>query len=416
MDIIARIEKKTGAKLIPLTMDKFFENTPGYLFDKDENIIGLNLQDLKLSGIEFLKDMGNLLYLNLRTNRISDLSPLKYLVHLETLFLDVNKISDISVLKDVPKLTVLTLGENKISDISALKRLENLAELDLSSNKISDISALKNLLGLTHLSLMGNKISDISPLKCLTALNHLELSNNRLTNLSGIVDLVNLTYLSVEDNPVSDFTPLKYLKDLKDFYLTENREIRFPPEIDKFKVRISMMGIDRDLVKIKTRKDSYKKKVRSRVYREAGIPCLVFALIAFGFSAYQGFKRSKKNLHLFEHGVKGVATVIAKEEKNNDGDVNYYIRYSYYDKTNNSYGDRKLIDSYKEWVKIKIGQTMDVTYDPDNPEIHRPFIIKKNMIYQPLYGSILFAAIVVGMVGVVFGFIFIVDLIGRKRK
>jgi Leucine-rich repeat (LRR) protein len=286
--------------------------------------------------------------------------------------------------------------------------------LDLSDNRVSDVSPLKDLVGLTNLSLIDNQVSDISALRHLTNLTRLELSYNQVIDISTIGYLINLTYLSLDGNPISDFSPLKYLKNLTDIYLSDNKNTRLPPEIDHLHATIHMVGKDGQLVKIKTRKGSHKKKVHSETFKAAALPFLFVVLIASGIVISTGFKTSKKYKRLFEHGIRGVAEVTYKEESQGSrGGKNYYIHYSYNDNNNNTYGALKHSHDYGEWAKIKIGQKISITYDGSDPQIHLPFIVKESMIYKPLYDSIKFAVV---SIGIVLGFLIIVYILIKRRR
>jgi hypothetical protein len=142
LEILKKIEKKLGIELEKVDKELFKKEHParGYCTDDDDNnIMGLDLFQLKISDISALKDLQNLTRLSLGGNQISN----------------------ISSLKDLQKLTLLHLYHNQISDISALKDLQNLTDLQLSENQISDISALKDLQKLTLLTLRDNRLTTL---------------------------------------------------------------------------------------------------------------------------------------------------------------------------------------------------------------------------------------------------------------
>ena len=252
--IIEKLKKEVGKKFKQLSLYKI-TNENGYSIDKNENIIGLNLESLRISDYSFLKELKNLTTLELSSNQISDYSFLKELKNLKILELHSNQISDISFLKELKNLTMLGLGNNQISDISFLKELKNLKVLYLGSNKISDISFLKELKNLTMLHLWSNQISDYSFLKELKNLTTLNLSHNQISDYSFLKELKNLktlylgknqifdysflkelnnlTTLNSWDNQISDYSFLKELKNLKTLYLRKNKisDISFLKEL-----------------------------------------------------------------------------------------------------------------------------------------------------------------------------------------
>jgi internalin A len=183
VDIINQLERKINKKLSSSKLDNIIYDSNGYVVNESKNIVGLNLYQLEISDISFLKNLKNLTQLYLWESQISDISDLEGLSNLTQLYLWKNQISDISALRNLSHLTVLNLASNRISNISILKDLKHLSDLNLADNQISDISALKGLTGLKTLNLAANRISDIAVLKGLTGLTDLNLTNNKISHL-----------------------------------------------------------------------------------------------------------------------------------------------------------------------------------------------------------------------------------------
>jgi internalin A len=91
--IIKDLEKKINNQLIQLNIGDIFDVTNGYAVGGRGNIVGLNLSDIKLADISFLKDFHHLTHLNLGRNQIADISPLIGLKNLQRLTLKNNKIT-----------------------------------------------------------------------------------------------------------------------------------------------------------------------------------------------------------------------------------------------------------------------------------------------------------------------------------
>jgi internalin A len=140
LEIIKQIEKQVGKILEQMAIeDVMLKIYSGYATDQDENVIGLNLYNTKISDISLLTDLPYLTHLKLIYNQITDISPLKELPNLKRLDIDNNQITDISPLKELKALTILELSNNQITDISPLKELNALTELYLIDNQITEL-------------------------------------------------------------------------------------------------------------------------------------------------------------------------------------------------------------------------------------------------------------------------------------
>ena len=104
LEIIKKIEDQIGLKLVLLEEFDSSNIKRGYLLDKKDQVVGLQLDEVKIQDYSFLAELG----------------------HLGELWLRVSKISDISFLKDLTGLTQLDLSNNKISKLPA-----SILELDL---------------------------------------------------------------------------------------------------------------------------------------------------------------------------------------------------------------------------------------------------------------------------------------------
>ncbi len=137
-------------------------------------------------------------------------------------YLDLTEIGleDISFLRYHKKLRVLNLGFNSIKDISHLEKLTNLEELDLGVNRLkNELKALEKLQKLKVLDL-SHSYND-----------HDEIGNidniNVLKNLGKLTSL-DLSYQYIKQFPLDIIQSLPYLKKL---YLKGNPIQNIPPDI-----------------------------------------------------------------------------------------------------------------------------------------------------------------------------------------
>ncbi len=198
-------------------------NKNTYSLDTEGNLIGLNLDDNKLTKIDFVAELKTLQILSFSANQVSDISPVKELTNLQKLYFYANQVSDISPVKELTNLQELYFYANQVSDISPVKELTNLQELDFAYNQVSDISPVKELTNLQNLSFRNNQVSDISPVKELTNLQKLYFYANQVSDISPVKELTNLQELYFSANQVSDISPVKELTNLQNLYFSANQ-------------------------------------------------------------------------------------------------------------------------------------------------------------------------------------------------
>jgi small GTP-binding protein len=116
-EIIKQLEKEIGKTL----KQKDFKNIgkiyhKGFAVDENGNVIGLNLDSLKLK-------------------RLPD--SLATFHHLKILSLYDNILTDVSILQSLNSLNILDLNNNQLADISSLQGLSNLTRLNLRHNYVT---------------------------------------------------------------------------------------------------------------------------------------------------------------------------------------------------------------------------------------------------------------------------------------
>jgi small GTP-binding protein len=161
LEIIKELEKKLGKRLINLDIKKFYGGLNGFVTDKKERIIGLNLYYLEISDISGIQELKNLTHLNLRNNQLTNISGIQELKNLTHLNLRNNQLTGIPGIKELKNLTYLNLRDNQLTDISGIKELKNLTHLNLRNNRLTDITGIKELTNLTKLNVSDNQISHL---------------------------------------------------------------------------------------------------------------------------------------------------------------------------------------------------------------------------------------------------------------
>jgi hypothetical protein len=124
-----------------------------------------------------LSKLPELVMLNISNNLIKGkkfekaLNEMGRIENLDDINLDNNKLTNINFLGKIGNIknyTIISMVDNKISDISILKGASNLYGLVMRNNRITDVFALKDLDNLTsYIDLRDNCIIDYSPIRHL---------------------------------------------------------------------------------------------------------------------------------------------------------------------------------------------------------------------------------------------------------
>ncbi|MDQ1354280.1 MAG: internalin, partial [Acidobacteriota bacterium] len=141
LERIKQLEKEIGRKLDKREFEEIKKyGHRGFALDEKEQVIGLNLDEIKLDPVP---------------------AALSTFLHLKRLRLYNTQLKDFSFFQELSNLTQLHLWHNQITDISFLQWLPKLTYLDLSINQITDISFLQALNHVTHLNLRNNNIKEL---------------------------------------------------------------------------------------------------------------------------------------------------------------------------------------------------------------------------------------------------------------
>ena len=263
LDIIKQLEQEIGQKLEQISLDKVtsWYRKNGYAVDKNNNVIGLNLDKLELCTIpNALINLKNLQRLSLLNNKVDKLpDSFVQLQNLSVLILGSNQLKklpasfgqlqNLSVLglwgnqlkelpdsfvqlqklsylflnenwlKELPasfvqlqKLSCLFLNENQLKELPAsFGQLQKLSKLELRNNQLKELPAwFGKLLNLSELDLMNNQLQELpASFGKLLNLSELDLRNNQLKELPASVgQLKNSCHLYISYNPL-EIPPLE---------------------------------------------------------------------------------------------------------------------------------------------------------------------------------------------------------------
>jgi leucine-rich repeat-containing protein 49 len=177
------------------------------LFEGEENLKLLSLENNCINKIDHLVSLNNLLYLNLYSNKIYEIENLHTVPKLRAIMLGKNQIEKIKQLNWLVDLEVLDLHSNRIKVLENLSMLKKLRLLNLANNQITNFNELVNNKNLEEINLRKNLIVSIPKELCinLEKVKKLNLGKNMISKLEFLLEikkLKSLTELIVEDNPV----------------------------------------------------------------------------------------------------------------------------------------------------------------------------------------------------------------------
>ena len=106
-------------------------------------------------------------------------------------------LKDLSFLKNFPNLEILNLSFNNLTNLETMPEMPKLTKLNLSYNFLQDITQLKNQYSLKELYLHYNPLTDISPIKSLPELEILEAELIMVKDFNILDELKNLKYVAL---------------------------------------------------------------------------------------------------------------------------------------------------------------------------------------------------------------------------
>jgi internalin A len=219
LEIIKELEKELNFELKNKKTNVRWSDK-AYQTDKNHNVIGLALYNMKLEQISKI---------------------VFELKNLNSLYLEVNLITEIpSEIGQLKNLTELGLVSNQLTELPAeITQLKNLCQLGLGNNKLRKLPAkITQLKKLDCLGLGLNQFSrfpaEITQLKNLTGMS---LNSNQLTKLPAeIGELKKLTGLDLGINHLIELpSEIGQLKDLTTLIFSYNGLTKLPAEIGQLK-------------------------------------------------------------------------------------------------------------------------------------------------------------------------------------
>ena len=212
-------------KITELSVKKNLISKLDFLSDMNLEKLDLSYNSSVKSEIKKIK-LNNLSSLNISNMEINNIDFIKDLEKLEILIAEGNKIVDINAVKNLKNLRILYLDKNNIENINALENLENLEEVLLYKNNITNIESLKNKEKLYRLMLNDNQgLENIDILKTLKNLSSLDISNTKVIDISSLSELKNLYYVAIKDTKLN--------KDNIENFEKANTQIKKQNNIDK---------------------------------------------------------------------------------------------------------------------------------------------------------------------------------------
>jgi len=151
------VRQKSFDKLYLNSMD--LPHVP--LFEGEENLKLLSLENNNITKIDHLVSLNNLLYLNLYANKIYEIENLHTMPKLRAIMLGKNQIEKIKNLNWLLDLEVLDLHSNKIKIIENLSMLKKLRLLNLANNQITAFSELHHNKNLEEINLRKNLVNKL---------------------------------------------------------------------------------------------------------------------------------------------------------------------------------------------------------------------------------------------------------------
>ena len=194
------------------------------LFEGEENLKFLSMEQNYISKIDKLVSLNNLIYLNLYGNQITDIENLSCNTKLKILLLGKNYIEKIKNLNILTDLEILDLHSNKIKVIENIDCLKKLRILNFANNQISSIKELELNKKLEELNIRKNLIEKIPNMNEFPPLKRLNIEKNKISKIEYLLELTKLTSLQeiiLDYNPVLNNPQVDHV--LKRLPLTDNQ-------------------------------------------------------------------------------------------------------------------------------------------------------------------------------------------------
>jgi hypothetical protein len=170
-----------------------------------QNLASLDLQDNRITSLNFPTNLTRLVFLDLSENRFPQLTLPSGMTNLTILRAELGGLTNVTLPAGLTKLTSLRLGFNQLPSLTLPADMTNLSVLSVYLNQLTNLTLPPTLTSLTNLNLDGNRLSSLNLPAGMTSLAFLNLNNNQLTNLTLPPNLQQLIGLFVAGNPLTTF-------------------------------------------------------------------------------------------------------------------------------------------------------------------------------------------------------------------
>ncbi len=176
-------------------------------------------ENLNITSLTPLAQMGELLKVNCANTLVDDLSPLRNLINIVSLDCSGTAVSSLAPMQYSVSLKNLDIHLTRISDIDLIANLRNLEKFDFSHTPADSLEMLTRMTMLRDIRFNNTIVSDLSPLHKLTELQLINCSGTNVNNIEALRDLGKLERLYLSNTSVSNLSPLSGLDKLQTIYL-----------------------------------------------------------------------------------------------------------------------------------------------------------------------------------------------------
>ncbi|KAL4442869.1 hypothetical protein ABPG74_010758 [Tetrahymena malaccensis] len=215
LEIKAQDLDRADISLIKITLLNYFKYclSRSFLYELNPNLLQEAVeqeitQDMVLE--QYQKNPEEILFVNLSNMKISEICIFPQLKNLQTLILSYNKILEIKNLDYYPHLSTLDLNHNQITSLSGLSSLEKLEIFDVSHNDIADIKEITQLqsnINLVDLKVIFNPFSEKKDIvnDIVQILPQLVYLDNKLINKESIQRNKEKIITEISDDMIKEY-------------------------------------------------------------------------------------------------------------------------------------------------------------------------------------------------------------------
>jgi formylglycine-generating enzyme required for sulfatase activity len=236
----ATLQKPTGPltqlDMLALTnLSAIFRNITNVQgLEAAQNLESLDLQDNRITSLNFPTNLTRLVFLDLSENRFPQLTLPDGLSNLTTLRVELGGLTNVTLPTGLTNLTSLRLGFNQLPSLTLPADMTNLSLLSVYQNQLTNLTLPPTLTSLTNLNLDGNRLSSLNLPASLPNLTALIVSGNQLTSFTAPADMTKLEFLRLSDNQLTKLSVPPGLTNLASFVVSGNQltNLTLPPDLN----------------------------------------------------------------------------------------------------------------------------------------------------------------------------------------